>query len=61
MELKRLNDLRLKNDKLFMRIAQRQRRGRMGYYVDEQGYVCYDADELKMWKPRKNGRKAKLR
>ena len=59
--IKRLNDLRLVNDKLFIKIVQRQRRGRMSYIVDEQGYVCYDDEELRNWIPRRAGRKAKLR
>ena len=57
--LKRLNDLRNVNDKLYSKIAERQRRGRMSYFVDNEGYVCYDDEELKNWKPRKAGRKPK--
>lgn len=57
--LKRLNDLRLVNDKLYVKIAQRQHRGRMSYFVDSEGYVCYEEDELKNWIPRRAGRKAK--
>ena len=57
--LKRLNDLRLENNKLYRRIAMRQTKGTMGYFVDNEGYVCYDTEELKNWKPKKAGRKPK--
>lgn len=38
-------------------IRARQRRGTLSEYYDEQGYVCYDENELKDWKPAKRGRK----
>ena len=59
--IKRLNDLRLEDNKAYRRIAERQRKGTMSYLVDKDGYICYDTEELKRWKPKKAGRKPKFR
>lgn len=58
MKLKRVCDLPTVTES--NRIYNRIRTGRMKYYEDDEGYACYDEDELKNYKPRKNGRKSKM-
>lgn len=58
MKLKRVCDLPSITES--NRIYNRIRIGTMKYYEDEEGYACYDEDELKNYKPRKNGRKSKM-
>lgn len=41
------------------KIRDRQKKGTMKSYYDDELYLCYDDEELKNWKPRKNGRKPK--
>lgn len=53
MKLVRLATL-LHNDRI--KIRKRQMKGTMSDLVDSEGYICYDADELKTWKPKKAGR-----
>lgn len=43
------------------KIRARQKNGTMEEYYDDDCYICYDVDEYKNWKPRKNGRKVKMR
>lgn len=56
MELIRLNSLP-RNE--YHRIRRRQRVGTMKSYLDEDGYVCCDKEELDNYKPKKNGRRPK--
>lgn len=44
-----------------VKIRKRQNSGTMGEFYDEEQYLCFDADEYKKWKPRKNGRPIKRR
>ena len=39
-----------------VRIRKRQMKGTMSDLVDEEGYICYDPNELESWKPKKAGR-----
>lgn len=54
MGLVRLNDLP-RNDA--RKIRARQLYGTMKVEYDDQGYICYDEDEYRAWKPKKSGRK----
>ena len=56
MQLKRLIDL---NQSEAARIRARQKVGTMSELYDDKYYLCYDADELKSYKPRKSGRPSK--
>ena len=58
MNLKRIVDLPTIGES--KKVYDRIRRGSMKYYEDDEGYACYDEDELKNYKPRKNGRKSKM-
>lgn len=54
--LKRLKDLEKKQrDKLSMRMKN----GTLNKHIDEDGYLCYDDQELMKWKSKKVGRKIK--
>lgn len=54
--LKRLISLSRKDAN---KIRDRQLKGTMNEYFDDELYLCYDDEELENWKPRKNGRKPK--
>lgn len=41
------------------KIRDRQLKGTMTEYYDDEKYLCFDDQELKRWKPRKSGRKPK--
>ena len=41
------------------KIRNRQLKGTMTEYYDDEYYLCFDDQELKTWKPRKCGRKPK--
>lgn len=41
------------------KIRNRQLKGTMTEYYDDEHYLCFDDQELKTWKPRKCGRKPK--
>lgn len=43
------------------KIRARQKVGTMKEYYDEEKYLCFDEEELKSYKPRKDGRPAKRR
>lgn len=51
--LQRLNTL---NKKEIAKISLRMKSGTMVRYVDSDGFVCFDTEELKNWKGRKTGR-----
>ena len=57
MKLKRVVDLPTVKEakKIYARLDV----GTMTYYEDKYGYVMFDEDELKTYKPRKPGRKTK--
>ena len=55
--IKRLKELTTKDRN---RLTMRMKRGLLKKHLDEEGYLCYDEDELNDYKPRKSGRKAKL-
>ena len=40
------------------KIRKRQLAGTMTEYYDQQGFLCYDENELLTYKPRKKGRPA---
>lgn len=42
------------------KIRDRQIKGTMNEYTDEQGYLCYSQQEFDNWKPKKVGRKIKF-
>ena len=58
MALKRVSELTANQRAI---IYQRIKTGRLNKYQDEDGYCCYDDEELKAWKPKKRGRKVKLK
>ncbi len=41
------------------KIRDRQLKGTMTELYDDEKYLCFDDQELKVWKPRKCGRKPK--
>lgn len=41
------------------KIRDRQLKGTMTEYYDDEKYLCFDDHELKLWKPKKVGRKPK--
>lgn len=41
-------------------IRSRQVTGSLTSYIDCQGYVCYDDEELEKWEPQKRGRKPRM-
>ena len=43
------------------KIRARQKVGTMKEYYDDDQYLCFDEEELKIYKPRKDGRPAKRR
>ena len=43
------------------KIRARQKVGTMKEYYDDDQYLCFDEEELKSYKPRKDGRPAKRR
>lgn len=43
------------------KIRARQKVGTMKEYYDDDQYLCFEEDELKNYKPRKDGRPAKRR
>jgi hypothetical protein len=45
----------------YRKIRFRQTKGTMKQFIDEEGYLCYDEEEYRNWKPRKAGRKIKLK
>lgn len=54
--LKRLKDLpRCESAK----IRARQNRKRMTTLFDNDGYLCYESEEMEHWQNQKNGRKPK--
>lgn len=57
MKLVRVVDLPTLKDakRMYARLVA----GTMTYYEDKEGYVMFDEDELKTYKPRKSGRKTK--
>lgn len=58
MKLKRVIDMpTLVESK---RIYARFKKGTMTYYEDDEGYACYDEDELLNYKPPRVGRKSLL-
>jgi hypothetical protein len=56
-KLKRLIDL---EHRQMRTIRARQNAGTMTKHLDKYGYLCFDEDELKTYKPRKSGRKPKI-
>ena len=38
------------------KIRERQKAGTMMEFYDDQHYICFNEDELGLWKPRKSGR-----
>lgn len=56
-KLKRLADLEHGKRRT---IQARQDAGTMTRHIDKYGYLCFDEDELKTYKPRKSGRKPKI-
>lgn len=53
--MKRLIDLTFSEAS---KIRARQKNGTMTELFDNEQYLCFDEEELKNWKPRKNGRKS---
>lgn len=45
----------------YRKIRFRQTKGTMKQFIDEEGYLCYDEEEYLNWKPKKAGRKIKLK
>lgn len=56
MVLKRMKDL---PRNVYSKYRIRQKKGNMTEYIDEEGYICYDEDEVENYKPKKRGRPAK--
>lgn len=56
MELKKMCELSHKD---YMRIRNRQKRGNMKVYYDDDGYILYDVEEDKNYKSKKSGRPPK--
>lgn len=61
MKLVRLRDIRISNPKLYHTIRARQRVGSMKEYLDNEGNLCYDENELHTYVADKGGRPPKLR
>jgi hypothetical protein len=57
MDLMRIVDLPSTTEKA--KIYERIRQGTMKCYEDESGYMMFDKNELKSYKPRKSGRPRK--
>lgn len=53
MALKRMSSL---SKKVYAKYRERQLSGTMTEIYDNEGYLCYDEDEVKNYKPRKRGR-----
>lgn len=53
MAIKRLCDCK---HSFSQKIRARQKSGTMTEYYDDEGYVCFDEDELEIYKPKKKGR-----
>lgn len=57
IKLKRLADLEHGERRT---IQARQNAGTMTKHIDSDGYLCFNEEELKTYKPRKVGRKPKI-